>query len=597
MYYKKKIALYPQLHRHSFLPLGLLLCWLIFIIPLYLPNMGGSGLKVPQNIISWAVAAAVVATIWLTRPRGQKLTLTLTACGLLLAIILMGIPLFNTPEIWFDTALSRWLGLIGGWIFYLSMLQYRAPHFCRHYLFYAILIATLFQALIALIQFTFPQIAPSWFSYPLPNFRPVGVFQQVNVLASFLATGLALALMLFLLTKFRLINSHYEHWRINLLKLAIFLFPLLLVCLQSRIGWIGGSLVAILFIYCFRRTNPQQIQWAAGLMFLGGLTGIALLLLGNVTDIGLSIVSHESSTQSRYTMLIDTLAMIAQKPIQGWGYGGFEYSFQHFRIAQTPAPLITEIARHPHNELLLWWVEGGIVAFIGTLILLGCGFRLVWKTLGYDRSRYLAITQPHGEALSIAIALLPLVLHTQTEYPFMLSSAQWVIFLLLFARWDRQVSAHFEKVTLSFTTEIVLKFILVSLSSLVLLFAASGLWANFSLTQIERNGLTDIESARRAMEFDPWVNTERWEYDKQTYSLLTFNRTQEPMLLANYQQWAENYLLKRIDQNIYAAQIAISQYQQDAITHQRLRQEAHILFPDDRRFFTSFIDQSQKATH
>ncbi|WP_455872368.1 O-antigen ligase family protein [Serratia proteamaculans] len=73
----------------------------------------------------------------------------------------------------------------------------------------------------------------------------------------------------------------------------------------------------------------------------------------------LRYASHTGSNHVRYTMLRDTLAMIAEKPLLGWGYGGFEYSFHHFRINQTPPTVVTEIARHPHNELLLWWVEGG----------------------------------------------------------------------------------------------------------------------------------------------------------------------------------------------------------------------------------------------
>ena len=59
-------------------------------------------------------------------------------------------------------------------------------------------------------------------------------------------------------------------------------------------------------------------------------------------------------------MLKSTLAMIAEKQLLGWGYGGFEYSFQHFRLAQGLSIEGVDIVRHPHNELLLWWVEGGM---------------------------------------------------------------------------------------------------------------------------------------------------------------------------------------------------------------------------------------------
>ncbi|VEI61903.1 Uncharacterised protein [Serratia fonticola] len=78
-------------------PLGLLLLWLTALIPLYLPNMGGSGLKLPHNIITWGLMAAVVATIWLTQPAAKAVHLTVTARWALLAIVILAIPLIYTP--------------------------------------------------------------------------------------------------------------------------------------------------------------------------------------------------------------------------------------------------------------------------------------------------------------------------------------------------------------------------------------------------------------------------------------------------------------------------------------------------------------------
>ncbi|WP_072076304.1 PglL family O-oligosaccharyltransferase [Yersinia kristensenii] len=588
--------LLPRSNRRHFLPLGILLYWLIFLIPLYLPNMGGSGLKVPQNILTWAIMALVVASIWLIRPASQTVIFTVTARLLLLAIIIMGIPLLYAPAQWHDIALSRWLGLMGGWSFYISILQYPMPRLYRHGVFYAILLATAFQAIIALIQFMAPQVIPDWFAYPIAGNRPYGVFQQVNVLASFIATGLALALMLFLLPTFTIASIHTERLRTYALKLVLLLFPILLVCLQSRIGWVSGIAVAVLSIKYFSPGDIQRIKWATGLMTLGFLTGIAIFYTGILTPNGLFILNNDASNQARYTMLRDTLAMIAQKPLLGWGYGSFEFCFQHFRLAQTPPTVITEITRHPHNELLLWWVEGGAVAFIGTLILLGCGLRLIWKSLRHDRAKNLDIKRPVNQALALCLVLLPLILHTQTEYPFMLSAALWAIFLLLLAQWDRQISRRSERLVLSSTVQIPLKLIFVMSSCIVLFFAAVGLYANQTLTFIERNGLSNIEPARQAMKFDPWVNTERWNYDKQTYSLLTFNRTHDPRLLESYNSWAENYLTRRIDKNVYAARMAISLYQKNSVIHARLRQEAHALFPEDPRFLEKFIYFPQRGT-
>lgn len=98
-----------------------------------------------------------------------------------------------------------------------------------------------------------------WIPYPLIGGRPYGVFQQVNLLASFTATGLALALMLFLLPDFSLRAKRYEKLRLMLLALLLAVFPALLVWLQSRIGWLGGGAAALLFIVAYAKNSLSTV--------------------------------------------------------------------------------------------------------------------------------------------------------------------------------------------------------------------------------------------------------------------------------------------------------------------------------------------------
>jgi O-antigen polymerase len=62
---------------------------------------------------------------------------------------------------------------------------------------YVMLIGVGIQALLALLQLFAPAVAYYWI--PIATTRAVGMFQQPNVLDSFLSTGMALALMGFLL--------------------------------------------------------------------------------------------------------------------------------------------------------------------------------------------------------------------------------------------------------------------------------------------------------------------------------------------------------------------------------------------------------------
>lgn len=526
--------------------------------------------------------AVTIIAIWLAAPARKMLRLTTTARWILFGVLLLAIPLLYTVPQWREIAFARWLALAGGAIFYLSLLQYSPLNRCLPWLLYGILVAALFQAGIALLQLTAPELVPKWFAYPRLNGRPYGVFQQVNVLASFIATGLALALVLSLLPGFSLSSHKVERIRQCALALALLVFPALLVWLQSRIGCLGGAISGVLLLLLGWRIAPARAAIVTSLIMLS----IAFALLFPF----ISGLGHEDSNHARLTMLTTTLEMIAAKPWLGWGYGGFEYSFQHFRLAQGFSTLGLGVVKHPHNELLLWWAEGGIIALIGMLILICAGVRVVWLVCRPVRQH----TSQHRIFLArgLTCALLPIILHTQTEYLFTLSAAHWAIFLLLLAMVDRLTSKAPDRRSLSASSTAFWGGVIPVLSTAFLPFAVCGLYANLVLTMAERNHLADIEPARAAMKYDLWISTERWGYIQQTHALLTFNQTRDPALLDDYVIWAQHYLSRRIDKNVYASWLAIAQYHQDALTHRRLLEEAHNLFPTDPRFFTPFISQA-----
>lgn len=558
------------------LPMVLLCLWLAIIMHLYLLNVGGSGLKLPQNIIAWGAMALLTLVIWPGVRTKQGLIIT-PASGLFLAgAVALSIPLLYTQPEWRGAAILRLTGLLGGWIFYFTLLQWRPSPRQRGLLLYLLLAAVCIQSLLALLQLFAPEPLRAAIPYPLRNGRPYGVFQQVNLLGSFVATGLALTLMLFLLPGFALRQMRTERWRRAGLGVLLLLFPALLVWLQSRIGGLGGIVVALLFLLRYSLRYPRCAAGALLLMVSGVLLGYGALWL----EVGVSVVSHASSDSARYAMLRDSLRMIAEKPWLGWGYGGFEYSFQHFRIAQSPPIVSTEIARHPHNELLLWAVEGGMVALPGLLLLLAGGVLLLRMALWYDRQEG-ALS---SGAPALCFALLPLALHTQTEYPFSLSVTHWALFLLLLALLDSQVNAGAAPVARFTSLLRLLRIAVPALALCTLLLMASGLYSAMLLTCAERAGLKDISAARAAVRMSPWLHAERFRFDEQTHGLLVFNQNRDAALLDEYVRWAEAYLQRRIDANVYATLGMILQHRGQGEKAQRLRAEAALLFPQDKRF-------------
>ncbi|WP_330911761.1 O-antigen ligase family protein [Serratia ureilytica] len=412
----------------------ILAVFIVVAVGLYIPNNGGEMLDLPMNTVFLMVFFLVVL-FSLMRNRRNYFAVTISFLLFIVGLTVLTIPLIYAPAAGLSLAGWRVAGLVAGAVFYFAWLQLRFSRMQQHGVFCVLLLAVAGQASLALVQLFAPELA--W--VPMRGNRVYGIFQQPNVLASFLATGLALALMLFLLPGFALARARYEHCRQIFLSVLLLVLPALLVWVNSRVGWLGGALVALSFLWRFGLTYPTRCKTAAGLLSVGVAVGLAGFVL-NGEEGGVRYLSHDGSNQARLSMLCDTLGMIAAKPLLGWGYGGFEYSFMHFRIMQSPPTVVAEIANHPHNEILLWWVEGGIVALLGMGLIIAGIIRLVIRAWCWDRLALAEGRRRAGESTALCFVLLPIALHTQLEYPFYLSALHFMVFLLLLAMLDRQVS-------------------------------------------------------------------------------------------------------------------------------------------------------------
>ena len=544
--------------------LPLLLIWMAAVLPIYYPNMGGDGLALPQNILAWGVMALTTLIVTFTVCLGRiRLSLTPTARLLLLGIALLALPLLYTRPEWREDALWRCAGLLGGWLFYVACLQLRVTARQRELLLFGLLFAVGIQALLAALQLFAPSLA--WVS---PNGgRVYGVFQQPNVLGSFIATGLALALWLLLAP-----YSAPTRRQIPLLALLA-AFSALLVLIQSRAAWLGAALAAALLLWCFAHQRPAASRWAGGALLLGAAIGLTVLFTGFGLDGRAGLIGRELSNSARLTMLHDVGAMILAKPLLGWGYGSFEYSFAHFRLQEMPWREVLEVAGHPHNEILLWWVEGGLTALAGIAIVLAAGVRLLKSAWQRDRE------QQNGARVGLFLVLLPMLIHTQLEYPFYLSAPHWLAFLLLLALLDGQTG---EPRPLPFAKALSLPVALAALGVLVM--AAFAWQGRMALTQSERTMLANIDSIEQMPPPAAWIYRERKTFDEQSHALLVYNQTRDDALLTGYRQWANAYLQHRIDANVYATLIMILRYQGDQAQADARQREAAFLFARDARF-------------
>ncbi|BEM51249.1 membrane protein (plasmid) [Serratia marcescens] len=486
--------------------------------------------------------------------------------------VLLVLPLIYSPGFWLSEATHRIVGLGVGLLYLFSCLQLRFDRRTLAWTINILLLLVVIQAFVALQQLFIPDAA--W--VPLYGKRIYGTFFQPNVLASFIATGLALALMLFLLPAFSMGQAKYERLRMIGLTVTLVVLSALLVLGQSRTGWLGGILVTLLFIWRFGKVYPKACAWATIAILTGLLLGWGGLSLGGETLVS---ISHKHSNLARWTMLQDTLAMIAEKPISGWGYGSFEYAFQHFRITQTQPTIVTEIARHPHNEILLWVVEGGLVALIGwALILFGAG-RVVYRVRHHDREAYAVGSPQAGLPTALCIALVPIALHTQLEYPFYQSALHYFVFLLLIAmtaRLSQGTGIHPAKAS---HTAPLIATVLSSITLAAIVATGFALKGNQAITQTESYAMEDITPLKTLPALSRWLFQERVIFDEQVNALLTYNRTRDEQLLEQYRHWAQSYLSRRVDKNVYVNLIRILRHQGKFASAECYRRDAARFFP------------------
>lgn len=87
-------------------------------------------------------------------------------------------------------------------------------------------------------------------------------------------------------------------------------------------------------------------------------------------------------------------------------------------------------------------------------------------------------------------------------------------------------------------------------------------------------------------EFVLMTQYERVEFDRHVHKLMQFNQTGDPQLLSDYRHWAENYLKKHMDKNVYLSLIMILHYQRESDAEKYYLNQAGQLFPQDTRFFS-----------
>ena len=424
----------------------LLIVGFYFIVAMHYfqQNHGGMALSTPFNPLGWVVISALIALGIIQIAHSKKLLYTPFVTAITIACCLLLVPLIYAPGTgWYSH--QRLLGLFAGLAVLIAIIQFELTSADFEKLLKFILIATLIESTFSLIQF---YILPSQSLININSRRPSAIFFQANVAASFFATGLLISLYL----RQRLsdnLRKNLNQAPTKLYSLLINTVPVVttmaIVLLQSRTGFVAvviGSLLLLMPRHGVANPDVNQPsinkpsvnkdwlnklsvnkQWLA-LVLLGITLAVSSLALLERHTRGAEVYSEAGLRSEIYR---DSIELITQQPLLGHGYGRFRRAYHQLqadKYRSDPSYPPQYRMSHPHNEPLLWLVEGGAVALIAMLIIAAAFI----YAIGRQRSNW-----------PIKFALLfPLSLHTMTEFPFYSSVASWLTFLLITAYIARQ---------------------------------------------------------------------------------------------------------------------------------------------------------------
>ena len=390
---------------------------LFLLAPLYYqPNLGGRGLELTFNISTWAVAISVIcfSAYLVTLRKSIRLPSSyLFFIAVPVVIILNNLVTGTSQPVPF---FFRELYILGGLFFFFALFQFRLRPYQIEWVLLAIALSTIAHSSIGILQVINPEILGDWFATKGDDV-PRGIFQQINVQVSFLATGIAISI--YLLS--RPIARRFNPVVSSLVILSIGLSSYVIIYSGSRVGLLS-LVISLLLLFIFRRKQLLQNKLLVACAIIA-ITGSAILGQQGMQRSfeKTANIAQGVSRDVRINMYSIAFELIAQKPILGHGIGNYlrvwnlqtgDYYSRHPE-AELP-PYVT----HPHNELVYWLIEGGVVIVLGILA------AIIAVILGLVRCG------PARAAGYIAI-LLPITLHTQVELPFYISSVHWFLWLFL----------------------------------------------------------------------------------------------------------------------------------------------------------------------
>lgn len=537
---------------------------LVFLVAMhfFMPNPGGSGLALSFNATTWLMLSLSLAIGLYQLGTAGYLRYNKLTIGLFICCIMMTLPVFyaaSAPAL----AVTRLSGLWAGLLLFVALQQFRFSNKQKQRLLWFITIAVFIEAIFGWIQFLLLE-PDNPFGYNTLQNRPYGIFQQPNVMASFLATGLALSG--YLLTRQPIKYQRHISEVALLYIMPVVTVPLLIV-LGSRTGWLAALLsTALVLPYVYRfATRKRMAGWSLAILLGVGLGFSSFMLPAEQESVASQKVHLESPRKYTFPQALD---MLIEKPFTGYGYGRFEaeyivYTARQHQLNGNYKPGLASMD-HPHNELLYWGVEGGLLPLLAIVL------AAVFVLARLSRAK-------KGTRLAMFGLFVPIVLHSQLEYPFYHSAIHWITFVILLY-WVDQRTSSYHQVSFSIISQAALRVFSLVMPIVAGVYLLSSLHTNYVLTQFERSQPKDPDILNQVS--NPIVWQDRYDWDIYSTFLNIGLIKQQNEFIQPYIDWSLKIIKDKPRPAFYNNLILAYLGQGETVKAEQIRSEAQFLFPD-----------------
>lgn len=550
----------------------------MFVIAMHLYSLTDlqSDKQVLSNAAVWIVLsiAGMVGAYHVTNQRFIRFSRL--SIGLFIGCLLLTLPLFyHSANL--DLAWSRVIALWAGWCLYALLQQFAFTHHQKYKLLFYILLATWIESLLAYAQILLPNLGLGAAG------QVFGVFKSADLLVSFLNMGLAISgVLIARQTESLVARNKFRH---KLLILSPVLLVPVIIIYSGVVQWSVLIAIPLLigpYLYQFATRSNLKL-WFTSLL-AGAVIGCVSLYGLHQADSKLvqTLPTQEEAWQQQIQAKSDlwrqSMDMLIEKPITGYGYGKFESAYllytaqQHQLNPKYPAGQVA--LESPDNDIMLFFIEGGLASILGVSLIVGLCCMKLLRSVRFSRLAVLAI-------------FLPLLIQSQFHPSFSVSAIHWFSFIILIFWLDR-VSRHYYRYEISKVSAIGVRLIACIVPGIIIFVMVTSVRTNHILTELERKQVVSqvkIETLRY-----PFYWYQRYQWDKHKNMLAVGMGSNEQAYIDSFIDHAIKLVQSHPRPLVYQKLIEAYQFKEESLKAKQVLAEAKFLFPQDTRFADMMIE-------